>query len=135
MISGQKNPELVSPEKEIMNIINFQDLKVWQKAHNLTLSIYQVTKNFPIDEKFGLTSQIRRSAVSICSNITEGYRKSRRDFIRFLDISIGSLEETKYHLLLSKDLNYLKQSQYEELFTLTDEIGKMLYGLSQKLKN
>ncbi len=118
-----------------MNIISFQDLKVWQKAHDLTLHIYKTTQNFPIEEKFGLTSQIRRSAVSIGSNITEGYKKSRRDFCRFLDIAIGSLEETKYYLLLSKDLSYLKQIQYQELFKLTDEIDKMLYGLSNKLKN
>lgn len=118
-----------------MNIASFQELKVWQKAHSLTLDIYKLTKNFPLEEKFGLSNQIRRSASSICANISEGYKKSRREFIRFLDISIGSLEETKYHLILSKDLSYLKENQFRDLFALTDEVGKMLFSLSSKLKN
>jgi four helix bundle protein len=118
-----------------MNIVSFQDLKVWQKAHDLTLNIYKVTRNFPMEEKFGLTNQIRRSTSSICANITEGYRKSRRDFVRYLDISMGSLEETKYHLLLSKDLDYLNKEKFIELTQLAEEIGKMLNRLITKLRN
>ena len=117
-----------------MPIVSFEDLKVWQKAHQLTLTIYKITRSFPADERFGLTSQIRRSAASICSNISEGYKKSRREFVRFLDISIGSLEETKYHLLLSRDLSYLKLDQFNELYNLSSEIGKMLNSLTNKLR-
>jgi len=83
-----------------MKIQTFQDLRVWGDAHRLILEIYKVTRSFPEEEKFGLTSQIRRAAISICANISEGYKKSRNDFVRFLMIAQGSLEETKYHLIL-----------------------------------
>ena len=118
-----------------MEVKSFEDLIVWQKAHQLTLEIYKVTKTFPEIEKFGLISQIRRSTVSICSNIAEGQTKTRKDFLRFLDIARGSLEETKYHLILSKDLVYCTHEQYKDLFGLSDEIGKMIYGLSKSLRN
>ena len=116
-----------------MKINSFQDLTVWMKAHRLVLGIYKMTKEFPTEERFGQASQIRRSAVSICANIAEGYMKSRNDFLRFLDIARGSLEETKYHLILSKDLNYCSLDQFNELFLLSDEVGKMLYALRNKL--
>jgi len=80
----------------------FQDLRVWQKAHEFVLLIYDITKHFPPNELFGVTSQIRRSAVSICANIAEGHRKTNKDFLRYLDIAQGSLEETKYYLILSQ---------------------------------
>jgi len=98
------------------------------------LEIYILTRGFPIEEKFGLISQIRRSASSICANIAEGYKKSRKDFIRFLNISEGSLEETRYHLILSRDLGYFTKSQCEVLFDLSDEVGRMLNGLIKKLQ-
>ena len=116
-----------------MNILSFQDLKVWQKAHNLVLEIYRLSKGFPDDEKFGLTSQIRRSAVSIAANIAEGYKKSRKDFLRFLDIAEGSLEETKYHLILANDLGYYPKQVFQALFDLASEVGKMLTGLKRSL--
>jgi len=108
-----------------MQIRNFKDLKVWGKAHQLVIGIYSVTKHFPEGEKFGLVNQLRRSAVSICANIVEGYTKSRKDFVRYLNIARGSLEETKYHLLLSKDLNYFCSKEYTKLWEQSDEIGKM----------
>lgn len=117
-----------------MKINNFQDLIVWQKSHDLVLQIYKETKSFPEEEKFGLISQIRRSAVSICANISEGYMKSSKDFVRFLEIARGSLEETKYHLILSKDLAYLEISRFNKLFSLSEEIGKMLHALSGRLR-
>lgn len=116
-----------------MKVENFKDLRVWEKSHCLVLEIYKITKLFPRDEKFGLVAQIRRSATSICANIAEGYMKSTKDFIRFLDISRGSLEETKYHLILSKDLNYVSSAQFDDLYNLSDEVGKMMYCLRKSL--
>ena len=116
-----------------MNIRIFQDLKVWQKGHCLVLEIYRNTQNFPRREEFGLVSQIMRSAVSICANIAEGGKKSTRDFARFLEIADGSLEETKYHLILSRDLKYIAPGDYEHLMELCNEIGRMLYALRKSL--
>ena len=83
-------------------IRNFEDLLVWQKGHQFVLEIYKITQKFPEEEKFGLISQIRRSSLSICANIAEGNKKSTKDYLRFIDIAQGSLEETKYHLILKK---------------------------------
>ncbi|OGX08495.1 MAG: hypothetical protein A2Z88_04835 [Omnitrophica WOR_2 bacterium GWA2_47_8] len=113
----------------------FQDYQVWQKAHKLVLEIYKVTKDFPDSEKFGLVAQVRRSSSSICANIAEGYRKSTKDFIRYLDIAQASLEETKYHLILCKDLLYCSEDVFNELFVKTEEVGKMLQGLMVKLRH
>jgi four helix bundle protein len=86
----------------------FRNIKGWEKAHKLVLEIYMITRKFPGHEKYGLTAQLRRSAVSIPTNIVEGYkRKSDKDFAHFLNMADTSLEETKYHLLLSYDLGYL----------------------------
>lgn len=107
---------------------------VWKKSHNLTLSIYQITKNSPPEEKFGLTAQIRRSSSSICANIVEGYKKSSGEFLRYLNISEASLEETKYHLILSRDLEYLDGGDFEKMYALSEEIGKMLNRLIAGIK-
>lgn len=89
----------------------FNDLQIWQLAHKLTLFIYNQTKNFPGSEKFALIDQIRRASVSIAANIAEGFgRHSKKEFINFLYISLGSLEEVRYYLILSKDLGYLQQN-------------------------
>ena len=112
----------------------FKDIKVWQKAHELVLEIYKVTKTFPNSEKYGLTSQLRRSAASVATNIVEGYkRRTSKDFAHFLNMADGSLEETKYHLLLAYDLGYVNRSSYECLSALADEVGRMLYGFQRKL--
>lgn len=116
-----------------MNIRSFQDLLVWQKGHQLVLEIYRITKDFPGVERFGIVSQIRRSAVSICANIAEGGKKSTKDFARFLEIANGSLEETKYHLILCKDLNYIATTDYGQLMELCDEIGRMLHAFKKRL--
>lgn len=111
-------------------------LLVWQKAHELTLRIYRITKKFPEDEKFALTSQLRRAAVSIPSNIVEGKaRNSNKDYARFLLISRGSLEEVKYQLLLAKDLEYIEDIEYEKIVSLCDDTGKLLNGLIRKLSS
>ena len=116
-----------------MSIRSFQDLKVWHKGHTLVLEIYKLTKTFPVDERYGLISQVRRSSTSICANMAEGYKKSTQEFLRFLYITQGSLEETKYFLILSRDLGYCNLDHFNRLFNLSDEIGLMLNGLIKKL--
>ena len=114
----------------------FKNIKVWQKAHELVLEIYKLTTNFPLSERYGLTSQIRRSAVSIPTNIVEGYkRRSDKEFAHFLNIADASLEETKYHLLLGNDLKYINNGDYERLIVGAEEVGRMLYGLQKSLKH
>jgi four helix bundle protein len=103
---------------------------VWKKSHELTLKIYEITKDFPKDEQFGLTSQMRRASTSIPCNIIEGKaRGSSKDFKRFLLIARGSLEELKYQILLSKDLNYIDEEKYQETINITKEVGRLLNGL------
>ncbi len=111
----------------------FEDLKVWQKAHDLVLNIYSVTGDFPSEEKFGLTSQMRRSAVSVPANIAEGFRKHGiKDKIKFYNISHSSLDELHYYLILSKDLNYILDNK--KLLDKAIEISKMLSGLISSVK-
>jgi four helix bundle protein len=103
---------------------NFQDLIVWQKAHRFVLSTYQFTKSFPKHELYGLSSQLRRSAVSIPANIAEGFKKKTRpDKARFLNIAQGSLEESRYYLILAADLDYGSSS---ELMAQLEEVSKLL---------
>lgn len=110
---------------------SFKDLIVWQKAHQLVLKIYKTTKSFPKEETYGITSQIRRSAISVAANIAEGFKKrGKKDKVRFFNIAEGSLEETKYYLLLAHDLEYADTSNFEEL---TDEVGKLLTSYSKSV--
>ncbi len=97
---------------------------VWQKAHKLVVSVYKITKAFPDSEKYGLTSQFRRSAVSIAANIAEGFKKSgKAEKLRFYNIAQSSLEETRYYLILSKELGYLNpEFSYEQI----EEVSKLL---------
>ncbi|MBI5023537.1 MAG: four helix bundle protein [Candidatus Omnitrophica bacterium] len=115
-------------------IQTFQDLNVWEKGHSPVLEIYKTTKLFPREEQFGLTAQVRRSATSVCANIAEGYKKSNKDFLRFIDIAQGSLEETKYHLILGRDLKYFDVQCFERLFNLYNDTGRMLNALSRSLR-
>ena len=113
---------------------NFKELMVWKKAHQLTLDVYRATKDFPVDERFGLTSQLRRSAASVPANIAEGTgRGSNRDFARFLVIANGSAVETEYHLILARDLDYLTKEQHAPMQALVDEVQKMLGSLIRKV--
>ena len=115
---------------------NYRDLKVWEKAHGLTLSVYRVTRRFPSDERFGLTSQIRRSASSIPANLAEGCgRRSGGEMSRFIQIAMGSGAELSYHLLLSRDLGFLSQEDFSSLAGELDEILRMLSALSVRLKS
>src|SRR3989338_3350576 len=105
-----------------------EDLKIFKTSHNLTLDLYKLTKNFPSDEKFGLTSQIRRASSSICANLMEGaYRNNTKEYRQFAGISRGSAGELKYHLLLAKDLDYITKQEYRYCFGVVDGIGKMLH--------
>ena len=114
---------------------DFKKLKVWDKAHQLTLDIYSASKKFPKDELFGLTSQIRRAASSVAANITEGSgRRSRKEFAYFLGIAIGSVSEVEYFLILAKDLRHLDQFQFKRLATLAGEIKGMLISFLQKVE-
>ena len=102
----------------------FKDLIVWQRAHSFVLSAYQLTKSFPKEELFGLTSQLRRAAVSIAANIAEGFKKrGKADKIRFYNISQVSIEECKYYLILARDLEY---GHNPDLWNLVEEVSKLL---------
>ena len=115
---------------------SFRELIVWQKAHQLVLDTYQLTKSFPKDELFGLTSQMRRASVSVAANIAEGYKKrGKADKARFMNISEGSLDELTYYFILSKDLNYISQNQYEELNAKCTEESKLLYAYSAAIRS
>ena len=114
---------------------SFGSLRVWEKAHRLTLDVYASSKTFPRDEIYGLTSQIRRATASIGMNIAEGCcRKGNVEMGRFLQIAIGSASEVEYQLLLAHDLDYLQNSEYERLSTQTVEVKRMLSSLMQKVK-
>ena len=114
---------------------DFRKQKVWQKSHQLTLDIYKVTANFPREELYGLTNQLRRSCASIPANIAEGCgRQSEADFSRFLQIAMGSATELENHLMLSFDLEYLQDHNYEHLSNGTLEVKKMLTSFIKKLK-
>ena len=112
----------------------FKNIKVWQKAHQLVLEIYRTTAIFPGYERYGLTSQLRRSVASVATNIVEGHkRRTDRDFVHFLNMADSSLEETKYHLLLAYDLKYIGEPSYKHISLLSDEVGRMLFGFQKKL--
>jgi four helix bundle protein len=114
---------------------DFRKLKVWQKSHALTLEMYRATETFPGNELYGLTSQIRRSCVSIPANIAEGCgRNSDPEFARFLAIAMGSATELEYHLLLARDLGFIGQADYERMDKGTTEVKQMLTALIKKLK-
>jgi len=114
---------------------NFKELKVWKNAMSLTKAIYLITDQFPDKERFGLTSQIRRSAVSIPSNIAEGSgRGTDKDFVHFLHITFGSACELETQIILANELTYISHLQTEEINNQINEIKRMLIGLKKKLK-
>jgi len=114
--------------------MDYRRLSVWEKAHELTLMVYRATAAFPDAERFGLTSQLRRAAVSIPSNIAEGAgRGSDKDWARFIGIALGSTNELEYQLLLCRDLGYLDKVPYRELLDLCQEVRRMLTGFRHTL--
>jgi four helix bundle protein len=115
-------------------IKSYKDLIVWQKAMILVKAIYTITNKYPKEEIYGLTSQLRRAAVSVACNIAEGQaRNSTGEFKQFLGVTRGSLAETETLLLLSSDLNLISSTELEETTKITDEVGKLLSGLLKSL--
>ena len=114
---------------------DFHKLGIWQRSHQLTLDVYKVSKSFPKDELFGLTSQIRRAASSIPTNIAEGCgRASNKDYAHFLQIAIGSASEVEYELLLAHDLEYINDEAFNKLTSETIAIRKMIIKYQSELK-
>jgi len=115
---------------------SFKELIVWQKAHQLVLRTYRLTKKYPKEELFWLISQMRRSAVSVAANIVEGYRKrGKADKARFMNISEGSLDELTYYFILSNDLEYLTAQEYEQLNAQCEEVSKLLSSYAAAIRN
>lgn len=113
-----------------------KDLKVWVESYKLSVLVYRITRSFPKEEMFGITSQLRRASSSVGANITEGKgRSSEKALLQFLLIARGSLFETNYFLDLSRDLDYLSNQSYEEIKKSIDTTGKMLNGLLRSIKN
>lgn len=114
---------------------DFREIKVWAKAHVLTVEIYKVTGEFPREEMYGLTSQLRRSSASVLANIAEGFgRGGNAELARFLQIGMGSATEVEYHILLARDLNLLTQPIYADLERRVIEVKRMLAALLIKVR-
>ena len=118
-------------EENVKRAESFTDLLMWQKAHRFVIDVYIFTRGFPKDETYGLTAQFRRAAVSIPANIAEGFkRRGKADKARFYNIAQGSLEECRYYLILSKDLEY---GEAAELTVILDETSRLLASYTQTL--
>jgi four helix bundle protein len=114
---------------------SFRELEVWQKAHGLVLEIYRLTDKFPDRERFGIVSQIRRCAASVPANIAEGFgRRTTKELLQFLVTANGSLEETRYFLILSSDLGYLPREKFDELDKGCTSVAQMIAAMSRSLK-
>ena len=114
---------------------HFKSLLVWQKSHELVQEVYRVSRDFPREELYGLTSQLRRAAVSIPSNIAEGCgRGTDGEFARFLNIAMGSAYEVEYQMLLARDLGYIETMQHQSLELKITEIKKMMTGLLRSIQ-
>jgi four helix bundle protein len=117
-------------------IKSFEDLDIWKLLHSLTLEIYKLVKSFPADEKYILTQQLIRSSQSIPANIAEGMgRFSKKEFLQFLIIARGSAEESKYHLILAKDLGYIEESKFSQLKESYTLLGKKINTLINSIKS
>ncbi len=117
-----------------MNTKTYKDLIVYQKAYELAWSVCKATREFPENEKYALTSQMRRSSVSIPSNIAEGYRRGQKEYIQFLKIAFGSCAEFETQVSLSRDLGYLGTSEFMRLYSLQEEVSKLLGAIIRKLE-
>lgn len=114
--------------------MTYKELIVWQKADELAIEVYKVTKGFPKDEIYGLTSQLRRAVLSIPTNIVEGYaRKGDKELARFVNIAIGSMTETEYLLDFSKRLGYISENEYNRIDEIRGEAGKLLWSFYKKI--
>lgn len=116
-------------------IKSFQDLNIWEEAHSLVLEIYKITKDFPKEEIYGLTPQLKRAVISIVSNIAEGMgRNTTKELLNFLYNARGSLFEVIYYLILTKDLGYINKEEFENLYKRYDGLGKGINILISKLR-
>jgi len=114
----------------------FEEIQAWQKSRHITKSIYEITSQGIFSKDFGLRDQIRRSGISVMANIAEGYgRRSDKEFANFLNIAHGSVAETQSHLYIAADLGYLKQEEFDKLYSLLDEVSRMVMSLSQHLRS
>jgi four helix bundle protein len=114
---------------------DFQTLEVWKKGHNLVLSLYKATADFPSEERYGLTSQIRRACGSVPANIAEGCgHQSEPEFARYLQLAAASATELQYHIILARDLGYLKPERYKELAETVEVIKKMLSAFIRQVR-
>ena len=114
----------------------FTDLIAWKESHELVIAVYEITRKFPHDETFGLTNQIRRAAVSITSNIAEGFgRRTSADRTHFYDMARGSLNEVRNQLLIACDVEYLSEEDFIKLDNLADKCGKTIFGLIKSTRN
>ena len=114
--------------------MTYKNLTVWQKADELAFEVYKVTKSFPRDEIYGLTSQLRRAALSVPTNVVEGYaRRGDKELGRFLSIATGSLAETEYLIGFAMKLGYLKKAEHDQIESLRSEVGRLLWNFSKKV--
>ena len=119
-----------------MGLKTYRELDVWQKSMDLVVAVYELTRKFPADEKFGLTSQLRRAAVSIPANIAEGYaRKHRGDYVHHLSVAAGSAAEVETHVTISVRLGFVSKEGAMAVWNLTQEVARMLSKLIQSLEN
>jgi four helix bundle protein len=117
-------------------IRTFKDLVVWQKAFQLTVTLYRVTRSFPADERYGMTAELRKTSRSVAYNIAEGHkRSSTAEYLRFLSIAAGSAAELETQILLARELGYLPADNADPVFALHGEVERMLDALSRKLKS
>ena len=118
-----------------MRTRQYQSIKAWQLADNLAVAVYAVTQDFPVEERFGLISQMRRASVSVAANIAEGSsRSSQKEYFQFLSIARGSLSELRYYLHLVNRLGYLNAQKHVQLDGLCDEAARVLYGLMKAVR-
>lgn len=116
-------------------IKSFTDLNAWKEAHELALLVYKITKQFPKEEQFGLTNQLRRAVVSITSNIAEGFsRSSYKEKVQFYSMALGSLSEVQSQLLIARDISYIAKDQFNSIADQSVTVNKLLNGLIKKSK-
>lgn len=128
--------ELGIMENGNRKINTFQDLDAWKEGHKLALMVYSITKSFPSDEKFGLTSQIKRAAVSVTSNIAEGFsRNSYKEKLQFYSMALGSLTETQNQLILARDVNYLSLNEFAVAVEQAVKAHKITNGLIKRSRS
>jgi len=117
-----------------VKVKNYKDLLAYQKSYEVALLAYKVTSSFPASEMYGLVSQMRRAAISVPSNISEGYRRgSQKEYLQFLKIALGSNAELETHLSLSRDLGFIDDNKFKELYEVNEEVGRLLSSYVSKL--